>query len=118
MIPLLERRSAGTWLVSLTLQQRAMVGLAAVLVPLWCPVAATSTAAETPASIAGQFLVASPSMEDPRFDRTVILMVRHDRDGAFGIVINRPIGERPLAELLDALGEKGARVPGTVRIAS
>jgi putative transcriptional regulator len=43
-------------------------------------------------------------------------MVRHDKDGAFGIVINRPIAERPLAELLDMLGDKGAPAEGTVRI--
>jgi putative transcriptional regulator len=53
-------------------------------------------------------------MRDPRFDHTVILMLRHDRDGAFGIVINRPVGERPLSELLAATGDKGAQVPGSV----
>ena len=29
-------------------------------------------------------------MSDPRFRHTVILMVRHNKDGALGIVINRP----------------------------
>jgi putative transcriptional regulator len=53
-------------------------------------------------------------MGDPRFERTVILMVRHDKDGAFGIVVNRPAGERPLAELV--LGERDAPVAGKVRI--
>ena len=48
------------------------------------------------------------AMRDPRFDHTVILMLRHDRDGAFGIVINRPTGERPLADLLAAVGDKNA----------
>jgi len=55
-------------------------------------------------------------MGDPRFARTVILMVRHDTDGAFGIVINRPIAERPLAELLAMLGDKDAPVAGEMRI--
>jgi putative transcriptional regulator len=67
-------------------------------------------------SIAGQFLVAAPSMGDPRFQRTVILMVRHDREGAFGLVVNRPFGERPLATLLDMLGEKETAAAGTVRL--
>ena len=75
---------------------------------------------QTPApaqnSLAGQLLVASPSMADPRFARTVILMVRHDPDGAFGIVVNRLFGERPLADLLEMIGEKDATVTGTVRI--
>jgi putative transcriptional regulator len=43
-------------------------------------------------------------------------MVRHDRTGALGIVVNRPLGERPLARLLEALGDKDTPVAGTVRI--
>jgi putative transcriptional regulator len=65
-------------------------------------------------SLAGQLLIASPDMRDPRFDHAVILVVRHDRDGALGIVINKPLGERPLAALLAALGEtreSDAKVP-------
>ena len=71
-------------------------------------VAAPSNPAETPAkpSLKGQLLIATPGMRDPRFDHAVILMVRHDRDGAMGIVINRPLGEKPLAELLAAFGAK------------
>jgi putative transcriptional regulator len=69
-----------------------------------------------PASVAGQLLVASPTMGDPRFSHTVILMVEHNRDGAFGIIINLPIEERPLASLLESLGEKNATVTGSVRI--
>ena len=66
--------------------------------------------------VTGQLLVASPTMGDPRFVQTVILMVRHDRNGALGVVINRPLGDRPLAKLLEALGDKKAAVTGTVRI--
>ena len=66
--------------------------------------------------VTGQLLVASPTMGDPRFVQSVILMVRHDRNGALGIVINRPLGDRPLAKLLEALGDKEAGVTGTVRI--
>lgn len=43
-------------------------------------------------TVKGQFLVANPNMPDPRFARTVILMVRHDKSGALGLVINKPIG--------------------------
>jgi putative transcriptional regulator len=69
-----------------------------------------------PATLTGQLLVASPNIEDPRFQRTVILIVRHNKDGAFGIIINRPAGEVPLAGLLEALGEKDAAVQGTVKV--
>ena len=71
--------------------------------------------AENP-SLAGQLLIASPRMSDPRFQRTVILMVRHGKEGALGIAINRPVDERPLASLLEKLGEKDAEVEGSVQI--
>ena len=67
-------------------------------------------------SLAGQLLIASPDMRDPRFQQTVLVMVRHDRDGAMAIVINRPIGEQPLARLLEAIGEKAAGATGAVPV--
>jgi putative transcriptional regulator len=67
-------------------------------------------------SLAGQLLVASPSIGDPRFAHTVILMIKHDAEGAFGIVINRPVGERSIAELLAATGENDPGLQGKVRV--
>jgi len=67
-------------------------------------------------SLAGQFLVATPEMGDPRFFHTVILMVQHDQRGALGIIINRPIGQRPLAALLEALGDSGSDAAGEVQV--
>ena len=91
--------------------RRALLALAALALPavLGGAVAPTAPQPSAPAahpSLAGQLLIASPDMRDPRFDHAVILVVRHDRDGALGIVINKPLGERPLAELFTALGEK------------
>ncbi|WP_022928145.1 YqgE/AlgH family protein [Patulibacter americanus] len=40
--------------------------------------------------LSGQLLVASPTIGDANFARTVVLIVDHDRDGALGIVLNRP----------------------------
>jgi putative transcriptional regulator len=65
---------------------------------------------------AGQFLVAAPEIGDPRFYHAVILMVRHDKSGAFGIIINHPLGERPMASLMAAIGENTAGVTGNVRL--
>jgi putative transcriptional regulator len=67
-------------------------------------------------SLAGQLLIAAPTIGDPRFSHTVILMVRHDQNGAFGIIINRPIGERSIASLLEATGDQDSGVDGTMRV--
>ena len=75
---------------------------------------------EAPArpSLTGQLLVAAPSMSDPRFEHTVILIVQHGLTGAVGIVIYKPIGERSLASLFEALGQKGGDVADKVHIFS
>jgi putative transcriptional regulator len=67
-------------------------------------------------SLAGQLLIAAPTIGDPRFAHTVILMVRHDKEGAFGIVINRPVGERSIAALLEATGHDDADAAGMLRV--
>jgi putative transcriptional regulator len=73
---------------------------------------------EAPArpSLAGQLLVAAPWIGDPLFGHTVILVVEHDPGGAVGIVINKPIGEQPLASVFKALGQKDGDVTGSVCI--
>src|SRR5438552_17760207 len=67
-------------------------------------------------SLAGQLLIAAPTIGDPRFAHTVILIVRHDKEGAFGIVINRPVGERSIASLLEAAGDSAAGIEGSLRV--
>ena len=64
----------------------------------------------------GQFLIAAPTMGDPRFRGTVILMVRHDADGAFGIVVNRLIGRQKLSDILEAVGAKFDGIEGSVPV--
>jgi putative transcriptional regulator len=68
------------------------------------------------ASLTGQLLVAEPEMGDPRFTKTVILMVQHDPKGALGIVINRPVDEVPISKLLSALGIDSSGTEGQVRL--
>ncbi len=92
--------------------------VAAIALPATLLHAALPTTAQAPArgSLAGQLLIATPAMADPRFSQTVILMVRHDQNGALGIVINRPVEHRSLESLLQAMGEKDSAVAGSVRI--
>jgi putative transcriptional regulator len=58
-------------------------------------------------SARGQLLIAGPSLLDPNFWRTVVLVVEHTDEGALGLVLNRPsetsVGEAvpQLEELLD-----------------
>jgi len=40
-------------------------------------------------SLRGRLLVASPAMSDPRFHRTVVLVIEHGEEGALGVVLNR-----------------------------
>ena len=52
-----------------------------------------------PARLAGQVLLAHPTMEDGNFRRSVVLLHAHDAaEGAFGVILNRPLG-RELGEL-------------------
>src|SRR5882757_3932297 len=105
---------------ALTWLERPLLALAALLMPASLLHAALQNPAQAPgpASLAGQILIASPGLRDPRFDHTVILMVRHSPGGALGIVLNRPLGERPLASLLEAIGEKNSGIVGSLRIFS
>ena len=41
-------------------------------------------------SVRGQLLIAAPSLLDPNFQRTVILVAEHSEEGALGVVLNRP----------------------------
>jgi putative transcriptional regulator len=41
-------------------------------------------------SARGQLLIAGPTLLDPNFWRTVVLVVEHTDDGALGLVLNRP----------------------------
>ena len=55
-------------------------------------------------SLAGQFLVATPELNDPNFDHTVVYMIEHDATGAMGLVVNRVLGSGPLVKLLQGFG--------------
>jgi putative transcriptional regulator len=54
--------------------------------------------------LGGQVLIAMPSMQDPRFARTVICLCAHSPEGAMGIVLNKPLEGLSFDELLKQLG--------------
>src|SRR5689334_13862853 len=63
-----------------------------------------STADTGDRGFAGQLLVASEEMKDPRFLETVIYLVRHNAEGTLGLVINRPVAKGPIDDLLKGFG--------------
>ncbi len=56
-----------------------------------------------PSSLAPGFLVAAPSLLDPNFRRSVVLLVEHLPEGSLGFVVNRP-ADVELRSMLDQLG--------------
>ena len=54
---------------------------------------AANVPAQTPAG--GMFLVATPQLRDPRFAETVVLVLNYGREGAIGVVVNRPTWVEP-----------------------
>src|SRR5438128_1803685 len=42
-------------------------------------------------SLAPSLLLSMPQLVDPNFNRTVVLLCKHSDDGAFGLVVNRPL---------------------------
>ena len=55
-------------------------------------------------NLTGQFLISMPSSQDDRFDKTVIYMCAHSKDGAMGIIINKKIDYDLYPDLLEQLG--------------
>ena len=52
-------------------------------------------------SVKDHFLIATEKMTDDRFSKTIIVMLGSDKDGAWGLVVNKPIGSMPIALLMD-----------------
>jgi putative transcriptional regulator len=55
-------------------------------------------------SLAGRMLIAMPGIDDPRFERAVILLCAHTDEHAMGLAVNRPVDGLTLPSLLERLG--------------
>ena len=51
-------------------------------------------------SFRDNFLVATEKLNEGRFAKTVIVMFAHDKGGALGLVVNKPLGVIPLNEIV------------------
>ena len=83
-------------------RRASLAWLAAAAIACGC---AAQAAAQTVTT--GSVLVASPVLTDPMFARAVLLVLRHDDDGAIGVVLNRPTNLVPgttFPEIKDSVG--------------
>ncbi|MBH64275.1 MAG: hypothetical protein CL569_17880 [Alphaproteobacteria bacterium] len=81
----------------------ALVGAVFLLLAAISSLAAVGQAPqEDPRSkfLTGKLLIAAPGMSDPRFKQSVVYMVAHDEQGAFGLIINKLLGEEPVEKLM------------------
>lgn len=70
-------------------------------------------------SLQGQFLLDGGKLAGSFFHRSVVLICQHDREGAFGLIVNRPtdkkVGEALVADLPDTLKEQPLFLGGPVQ---
>ena len=91
---------------------------AAIFLPATLLHAALPTETDIPIRpwLNGQLLIASPQLRQAAFYHAVVLLVRHTREGAFGIIVNRPAGRRSLARMLKGFGGEASKATGTVPV--
>ncbi len=66
--------------------------------------------------LTGQLIVAMPSMQDPRFARSVIYLCAHNEDAAMGLVVNRLIGSITFPDLLEQLEIERGQADQDIRV--
>lgn len=72
-----------------------------------------SSSTESSPSLSGTLLLASPALSDPNFSRSVIFMAaHHQKNGAFGYILNRPIEQK----VSDLLPDQDLGTLGDVRV--
>lgn len=54
--------------------------------------------------LTGSLLIAMPGIDDPRFERAVILICAHNDEHAMGLAVNRPVDGLTVPSLLKQLG--------------
>src|SRR5260370_32188537 len=70
---------------------------------------ATGGSSPSVESLQGKLLVSSPSLLDPNFRKTVVLVAHHDDEGAMGLVLSRPseVAAADAVPLLEGLPGSG-----------
>lgn len=55
-------------------------------------------------TLQGSLVIASPHLGDPNFYHTVVLMIQHSEEGAFGVILNRP-SDRMVKDVWEKVAE-------------
>ena len=58
-------------------------------------------------SLAGKFLIASPSISDSRFSKCLIYMVSDNKDGSMGVIVNKPALNLTIDNLFENIRKEG-----------
>ncbi|MEO0918049.1 MAG: YqgE/AlgH family protein [Pseudomonadota bacterium] len=64
----------------------------------------------------GQLLIAMPGMGDPNFEKSVVFLCAHSKDGALGLIINKPSREIRFSHLIEQLDIDAAGTQQDVRV--
>jgi len=66
--------------------------------------------------LTGQLLVATKQIGDPRFAKTVIYIVAHDKKGAFGVVVNKVFGSGSMQKFLKGFNIDPGAIDGDIKL--
>lgn len=53
-----------------------------------------------PVPVSGDVLIADPHLRDPNFSQSLVFIQENDEEGAFGLILNRPVG-KTVGDLID-----------------
>ncbi|GHA57921.1 UPF0301 protein [Amylibacter ulvae] len=60
-------------------------------------------------SLDGKLLIAMPGMDDPRFEKSVVYICAHSPEGTMGLIVNKPVMDLNITDLLEQLDIKANR---------
>ena len=60
----------------------------------------------------GKLLIAMPNMRDPRFEKAVVFLCDHDSEHAFGLIVNKPLADVGISEVLEKMELEGDDATG------
>ena len=66
--------------------------------------------------LVGKLVVAMPALSDVRFEHSVILICAHSKDGAMGLIVNKPVRDLSFADLLAQLRSPRAPKGRDIRV--